>query len=137
MPDKSLPGFPSTRMRRMRRDEFSRDLMRESRLAPEDLIQPFFVMEGRDATEPVPSMPDVERLSIDRLVEKARHVHHLGVPAVVLFPVVTSDKKTEGAEEAHNPGGLVQRAVSALREAIPGLITFSATRRSGLSCWAR
>lgn len=125
MPDISIPGFPSVRMRRMRRDKFSRDLMRESRLAPEDLIQPFFVMEGRDAAEPVPSMPEVERLSIDRLIRKARHVHGLGIPAVVLFPVVTNEKKTHQAEEAYNPDGLVQRAVSALRDALPelGVIT--------------
>ena len=121
MPDLSIPGFPSTRMRRMRRDEFSRDLMRENRLGPEDLIQPFFVMEGRDDAEAVPSMPDVERLTVDRLVSKARQVHDLGVPAVVLFPVITSDKKSQKAEEAYNPDGLVQRAVAGLREAIPDL----------------
>ena len=125
MPDLSIPGFPSIRMRRMRRDQFSRDLMRENRLAPEDLIQPFFVMEGCDDAEAVPSMPDVERLTVDRLVEKARQVHDLGVPAVVLFPVVTADRKSHKAEEAYNPDGLVQRAVSSLREAIPelGVIT--------------
>ena len=121
MPEISIHGFPSTRMRRMRRDKFSRDLMRENRLGPEDLIQPLFVMEGRDAAEPVPSMPDVERLGIDRLVQKARRVHELGVPAVVLFPVVAPEKKTDRAEEAYNPNGLIQRAVSALREAVPDL----------------
>jgi len=105
----------------MRRDKFSRDLMRENRLGPEDLIQPFFVMEGRDDAEAVPSMPDVERLTVDRLVSKARQVHDLGVPAVVLFPVITSDKKSQKAEEAYNPDGLVQRAVAGLREAIPDL----------------
>ena len=90
MSRKPVPGFPAIRMRRMRRDEFSRDLMRENRLGPEDLIQPFFVMEGDNASHPVPSMPDVERLTIDRLVARARHIHGLGVPAVVLFPVVTA-----------------------------------------------
>jgi porphobilinogen synthase len=125
MPDIPIPGFPSIRMRRMRRDKFSRDLMRENRLSPEDLIQPFFVMEGHDNAEAVPSMPDVERLTVDRLIKKARHLHGIGVPAVVLFPVVTADKKSERAEEAYNPDGLVQRAVSGLREAIPelGVIT--------------
>ena len=111
MPDISIPGFPSVRMRRMRRDKFSRDLMRENRLSPEDLIQPFFVMEGHDDAEAIPSMPDVERLTIDRLIKKARHLHDMGVPAVVLFPVVTADKKSERAEEAYNPDGLVQRTV--------------------------
>ena len=125
MPDISIPGFPSVRMRRMRRDKFSRDLMRENRLSTEDLIQPYFVMEGHDNAEAVPSMPGVERLTIDRLIKKARHLHGMGVPAVVLFPVVTADKKSERAEEAYNPDGLVQRAVSGLREAIPelGVIT--------------
>lgn len=117
--------FPITRMRRMRRDEFSRELMRETTLTPADLIQPYFVMEGNDASEPVPSMPGVERLTIDRLVDKAKHLNSLGVPAIVLFPVVTMDKKTPGAEEAFNPNGLVQRAVSAVRTAVPelGVIT--------------
>ena len=125
MPPKTAPRFPAIRMRRMRRDEFSRDLMRENTLGTKDLIQPFFVMEGDDASHPVPSMPDVERLTIDRLVARARHIHDLGVPAVVLFPVVTAERKSEGAEEAYNPDGLVQRAVSALREAMPelGVIT--------------
>jgi len=112
-------------MRRMRRDQFSRNLMRENRLGAEDLIQPFFVMEGNNASDPVPSMPDVERLSIDRLVSRAAHIHTLGVPAVVLFPVITAEKKSDKANEAYNPDGLVQRAVSALRQAIPelGVIT--------------
>jgi porphobilinogen synthase len=95
--------------------------MRENRLDAKDLIQPYFVMEGRDASEPVPSMPGVSRLSIDRLVGEARRIHGLGVPAVVLFPVVGPEKKTDGAEEAYNPNGLVQRAVSALRDSVPDL----------------
>ena len=81
----------------MRRDEFSRDLMRESRLAPEDLIQPFFVMEGRGATEPVPSMPGVERLSIDRLLRKAEECLALGIPALALFPVTPPEAKSDDA----------------------------------------
>lgn len=117
--------FPSTRMRRMRRDEFSRKLMRETTLAPADLIQPYFVIEGNDASEPVTSMPGVHRLTIDRLVDRAKHLDSLGVPAIVLFPVVSKDKKTPDAEEAFNPNGLVQRAVSAVRTAVPelGVIT--------------
>ncbi|MDJ0957351.1 MAG: porphobilinogen synthase [Arenicellales bacterium] len=117
--------FPSTRMRRMRRDEFSRKLMRETALTPGDLIQPYFVIEGNDSSEPVPSMPGVHRLTIDRLVDRAKHLDSLGVPAMVLFPVVGNDKKTPGAEEAFNPNGLVQRAVSAVRTTVPelGVIT--------------
>ena len=112
-------------MRRMRRDEFSRKLMRETTLAPADLIQPYFVIEGNDASEPVTSMPGVHRLTIDRLVDRAKHLDSLGVPAIVLFPVVSKDKKTPDAEEAFNPNGLVQRAVSAVRTAVPelGVIT--------------
>ena len=125
MSDPTNPRFPHIRMRRMRRDAFSRNLMREHTLAPADLIQPCFVMEGNDTATPVPSMPGVERLTIDRLVAWARHLYGLGVPALALFPVVTEDKKSAGAEEAFNPDGLVQRAVSALREALPelGVIT--------------
>ena len=108
-------------MRRMRRDEFSRKLMRETTLAPADLIQPYFVIEGNDASEPVTSMPGVHRLTIDRLVDRAKHLDSLGVPAIVLFPVVSKDKKTPDAEEAFNPNGLVQRAVSAVRTAVPEL----------------
>ena len=117
--------FPATRMRRMRRDEFSRKLMRENTLTPADLIQPYFVIEGSDSSQPVPSMPGVNRLTIDRLVDRAKHLDSLGVPAMVLFPVVGDDKKTPAAEEAFNPDGLVQRAVSAVRTAVPelGVIT--------------
>ena len=117
--------FPATRMRRMRRDEFSRKLMRENTLTPSDLIQPYFVIEGNDNSEPVPSMPGVNRLTIDRLVDSAKRLGALGVPAMVLFPVVGNDKKTPGAEEAFNPDGLVQRAVSTVRTAVPelGVIT--------------
>ena len=125
MPERTAARYPMTRMRRMRRHDFSRRLMRENALSPNDLIQPFFVMEGEDTSVPVPSMPGIERLSIDRLVASARHLHSLGVPAIVLFPVVTEEKKTPGAEEAYNPDGLVQRAVSELRNAVPdlGIIT--------------
>ena len=125
MPERTAIRYPATRMRRMRRDDFSRRLMREHTLSTDDLIQPFFVMEGENISVPVASMPGIERQSIDRLVASARRLHSLGVPAIALFPVVTEDKKTPGAEEAFNPDGLVQRAVSELRDAVPdlGIIT--------------
>jgi porphobilinogen synthase len=108
----------------MRRDDFSRRLMRENRLTPDDLIQPYFVIEGNAQSEPVPSMPGIERLTIDRLVAEVRRIGGLGIPAVALFPVV-NDRKSDRAEEAYNPDGLVQRAVKALKDAAPevGVIT--------------
>ena len=113
--------YPATRMRRMRRDEFSRRLMRETRLSPDDLIYPVFVLEGEGQREPVDSMPGVDRLSIDQLLMEAAAVHALGVPAVALFPVTPAKKKSEDAREAYNPDGLAQRAVRALKESLPDL----------------
>lgn len=113
--------FPETRMRRMRADDFSRRLMRENRLSPDDLIYPVFVIEGDNCTETVASMPGVERMSIDRLVQQARELESLGVPALALFPVTPAAAKSEFAEEAYNPDGLAQRAVKALKDACPGL----------------
>ncbi len=113
--------YPMTRMRRMRRDPFSRQLMRETALSPADLIYPLFVLEGEGNREPIASMPGVERLSIDLLVEEARQVHALGIPAMALFPVTPPSAKTEDAREAFNPDGLAQRAVRALKEAVPAL----------------
>jgi porphobilinogen synthase len=113
--------FPRTRMRRMRRDEFSRRLMRETALSADDLICPVFVLEGRGRREPVESMPGVERLSIDLLAEEAAELAELGVPALALFPVTPQEKKSLDASEAYNPEGLAQRAVKALKEAVPGL----------------
>ncbi|MDX1269008.1 MAG: porphobilinogen synthase, partial [Oceanisphaera sp.] len=117
--------FPQTRMRRMRADDFSRRLMRENQLSPDDLIYPMFVLEGSGVRETVPSMPGIERLSIDLLVDEAKLLYSLGVPAVALFPVVGDDKKSEHAEEAYNDDGLAQRAVKALKDALPtlGVIT--------------
>jgi len=117
--------FPITRMRRMRRDDFSRRLMRETELSPADFIYPVFVLEGEGNREPITSMPGVERLSIDLLVEEARQVHALGIPAMALFPVTPPSAKSEDAREAFNPDGLAQRAVRALKEAVPelGVIT--------------
>ena len=114
-------GYPINRPRRMRKDDFSRRLMRESRLSVDDLIYPVFVLEGENQREAVTSMPGVERLSIDLLLEEAGKVTELGIPAMALFPVVPAEKKSDGAEEAWNPDGLAQRAVRALKGAYPNL----------------
>ncbi len=117
--------FPQTRMRRLRAHRFARELVRESRLSPSDLILPVFVLEGNNQREAVPSMPGVERLSADLLVAKAREVSDLGIPAIALFPVVDGSGKSLMAEEASNPDGLVQRTVKILKDALPelGVIT--------------
>lgn len=117
--------FPATRLRRMRRDDFSRRLMQESTLTPSDLILPVFVLEGENQREAIASMPGVERLSIDLLIEQAREAYALGIPALALFPVIDTEQKSELAEEAYNANGLVQRSVRALKEALPelGIIT--------------
>jgi porphobilinogen synthase len=109
----------------MRRDAFSRNLMRESTLTAHDLIWPVFVIEGANQREQIPSMPGVERLSIDLLLKKAREVSDLGVPAIALFPVPNPDTKSDNGCEAYNPDGLAQRTVRALKAAIPemGVIT--------------
>jgi len=118
-------AYPQTRLRRMRRDAFSRALMRETDLTASDLILPVFVREGRDVAEGVPSMPGVERVSIDRLVRLGVEAHGLGIPALALFPVTPPEAKSLDASEAWNPDGLVQRAVRALKQAVPelGVIT--------------
>jgi len=113
--------FPRVRMRRMRRDEFSRRLMRETVLTPADFIYPVFVMEGSGQRVAVPSMPGVERLTVDELVREAEAVARLGVPAMALFPVTAPQAKSLDGREAWNPDGLAQRAVRALKKAIPGL----------------
>ncbi len=117
--------FSAVRMRRMRRDDFSRRLMRESALSVDDLIYPMFILDGEDRREAVPSMPGVERISIDLLLQEADELVQLGVPAVALFPVTPESVKTEDAREAFNPDGLAQRAVRALKAAQPtlGVIT--------------
>jgi len=114
-------SFPNARMRRMRKDDFSRRLMRENVLTVNDLIYPVFVIEGDNKREEIVSMPGVERLSIDLLVKEAKEVAALGVPMMALFPVVGADRKSDLAEEAYNPEGLAQRAVRALKEAVPEL----------------
>ncbi|WP_043888177.1 porphobilinogen synthase [Methylophaga thiooxydans] len=114
-------GFPMHRPRRMRKDDFSRRLMRENQLHVNDLIYPCFVLEGNKQREAVTSMPGVERLSIDLLLKEAETIQTLGVPMMALFPVTASEKKSLDAAEAYNPEGLAQRAVRALRSEFPEL----------------
>ncbi len=118
-------GYPAIRPRRMRRDEFSRRLIREHQLTCDDLIWPVFVLEDENRREPVPSMPGVERLGIQALLREAERAAELGIPAIALFPVTPPERKSELAEEAYNPDGLAQRAVRALKAALPelGVIT--------------
>ncbi len=118
-------NFPGSRLRRMRRDDFSRRLMRESALSADDLIYPVFVLEGRQRSETIASMPGVERQSLDRLLKTAERALTLGIPALALFPVIDVTLKTAGAEEAWNPDGLVPRVVAALKKEFPelGVIT--------------
>jgi porphobilinogen synthase len=117
--------YPGRRPRRMRRDAFSRNLMREHTLGVHDLIYPVFVLDGAGRTESVASMPGVERVTLDRLLAVAEDCANLGIPALALFPVVDAAHKTLGAEEALNPDGLVPRVVAALKQRFPelGIIT--------------
>jgi len=119
------PGFPLQRPRRLRKDTFSRDLMRENTLTAHDLIYPSFVLDGQQQTQAVSSMPGVNRLSIDLLLKEAEIIHQLGIPAIALFPVTPDDVKSLDAREAYNPEGLAQRAVRALKSEFPelGVIT--------------
>jgi porphobilinogen synthase len=125
MSHRAVGAYPRTRMRRMRRDDFSRRLMRETTLGPGDFIYPMFVIEGKGRREPVPSMPDIERVTIDELVREGEGLLELGVPAIALFPVTEASTKTEDGREAFNPDGLAQRAVRALKARLPelGVIT--------------
>lgn len=118
-------AYPATRMRRNRRDDFSRRLVRENHLTVNDLIYPVFVLEGNQQREAVPSMPGVDRLSIDLLCDLAEECSTLGIPALALFPVTPAACKSLGAEEAWNPQGLAQRAVRAIKQRCPqlGVIT--------------
>ena len=113
-------GYPTRRLRRNRRDAFSRALVRENTLTTSHLIYPMFVLDGHNQRESVNSMPGVDRLSIDLMLNQAERAHTLGIPAVALFPVVR-DNKTEDGREAYNPDGLVQRAVRALKSELPDL----------------
>lgn len=125
MAQSGLDLFPYTRMRRMRRNDFSRRLMAENQLSVNDLIYPVFVLEGKNRRESIESMPGIERLSIDLLLVEAKELVELGVPAVAIFPVTPADKKSLLAEEAYSDDGLAQRTVRALKAAYPelGVIT--------------
>jgi porphobilinogen synthase len=118
-------SFPNIRLRRMRRDEFSRRLMRETQLTADALIYPVFVVEGRAQRQPVASMPGIERLSVDELLRECAQLCALRIPAIALFPVTPPDKKTLDAREAWNPEGLAQQAVRAVKKEFPqlGVIT--------------
>ena len=133
--------YPNLRMRRLRADDFSRRLIRETSLSCDDLIYPIFVTEGDNQRQAVSSLPGIERFSIDLLVEEAQRVHQLGIPAIALFPTVSDDKRTSTANEAFNPEGLIQRAVRSLKQNLPqlGVITdvaldpFTSDGQDGLS----
>jgi porphobilinogen synthase len=117
--------FPQRRLRRMRRDEFSRRLSRENRLSTDDLILPVFVLDGAKSVQPVSSMPGVSRRSVDELLPLVERALTLGIPAIALFPVIDSALKTSGAEEAFNPDGLVPRCIREVKAHFPdiGVIT--------------
>ncbi len=117
--------FPASRLRRMRQSDFSRRLMAENRLTVDDLIYPMFIVEGENQRQVIPSMPGIERLSLDLLLEEAKELAALGIPAIAIFPVTASEKKSLLAEEAYNPDALAQRAVRMLKQHLPelGVIT--------------
>jgi porphobilinogen synthase len=125
MSNRETGEFPKTRMRRMRFDDFSRRLMRETTLSADNFIYPMFVIEGRARREAVPSMPDIERVTIDELVKEAEQLVELGVPALALFPVTPPEAKSLDGSRAWEPEGLAQRAVRAVKKAVPqlGVIT--------------
>lgn len=117
--------FPHTRLRRLRANAFTRELIAETALSVKDLIYPVFVLEGSNKREPIASMPGIERISLDVLLREAEELVALGIPAIALFPVIDSAKKTLQAEEAYHPDGLIQRSVRALKQTFPqlGVIT--------------
>lgn len=116
-----IEQFPNTRMRRLRKQDFTRRLVAENQLTANDLIYPMFVLEGVNQKEAVPSMPGVNRLSIDLLVQEAHELVELGIPAIALFPVTPMQAKSLCASEAFNPQGLAQKAVRAIKQAIPNI----------------
>lgn len=113
--------YPASRMRRMRQHDYTRELMAENRLSVKDLIYPMFVVEGKNRTESISSMPGIERLSIDLLINEAKQLVELGIPAIAIFPVTPMALKSDCASEAFNPDGLAQKAVRALKEAVPDI----------------
>jgi porphobilinogen synthase len=125
MTGRSPHSYPNTRMRRMRRDEFSRRLMRETRLSTDALIYPLFVVDGQRQRQAIDSMPGIERLSVDELVRECAELVRLGIPAIALFPVTPVDKKTLDGRESWNPDGIAQQAVRAVKKEFPqlGIIT--------------
>ncbi len=120
-----IGAFPRRRMRRVRKSDFARQMISEHRLHASDLIYPVFIIDGEDQVEAIPSMPGVERKTLDRLLQECQEVVALGIPAIALFPVTPVDSKSLLAEEAYNPNGLAQRAVRAIKQAYPqlGVIT--------------
>ena len=121
----SLGGFPFTRMRRMRSNDFSRRLMRETRLDVSDLIYPLFVTESSEKDLKIKSMPGIERIQIDNLTKEAKEIHSLGIPAIALFPVTTDTIRRSDAKESYNKDGLIQRSIKKIKDSVPdlGLIT--------------
>ncbi len=113
--------FPHTRLRRLRAHDFSRKLVRETTLSPADLIYPLFILAGENRREPIASMPGIERMSIDLLIEEAQAVAKLGIPAIALFPAIDHSLKSPNGEEAYNPQGLIQRAIRAVKHTVPQL----------------
>lgn len=120
--DPTLGRYPASRMRRNRTNDSVRRLVAENKLSADDFIWPVFALEGKGEREPVASMPGVTRLSVDLLVEAAQEAYSLGIPALAIFPVVDSARKTEAAEEAWNPDNLMCRAIRAVREALPDIV---------------
>ncbi len=122
---RALGQYSNKRMRRLRRDDFSRRLVRESRLSADDLIYPVFVLDGKNRIEPIASMPGIVRQTLDKLMYQAEQCIKLGIPAIALFPVIAQKLKTPGATEAFNPRGLIPRVVNALKKRFPelGIIT--------------
>jgi porphobilinogen synthase len=117
----TLGRFPTTRLRRNRREDWSRRLVSENKLSTDDLIWPVFVQEGSNARTPVASMPGVDRLTVDLFVEAAKEARDLGIPAIAIFPETDAKAKTPDAREAYNPDNLVCRALRAVKKAVPGI----------------
>ena len=127
-------AFPAGRPRRLRRDAFTRNLVREHALTAHDLIYPVFVVDGKQQRQPVASMPGVERLSIDLLLPVAEECVKLGIPVMALFPVVEASLKTYDGVEAANPDGLVPRVVRSLKKEFPGLGASAVTPVPAAGC---
>ncbi len=113
------PSYPTTRMRRVRQADWSRRLVSENQISVDDLIWPIFIREGENLSEAVPSMPGVDRLSVDKAVYAVAEAHELGIPAIALFPNTPDKAKSDDAKEALNPDNLVNRAVRAIKAAVP------------------